>query len=193
MGDFPTSANNPYGQLPPGLPVPEDDGACDHLPGRALPAMALPSTDGRLPDLSQHHGWLVLYCYPMTGRPGEPLPDGWDAIPGARGCTPQSCSFRDHHAELRQLGAQVYGLSAQATAYQQEVATRLHLPFALLSDADLGFSDALGLPTFEVAGMRLNKRVTLIARDGVIRKHFYPVFPPDRNIDEVLDWLKAYR
>lgn len=182
-----------FGQLPPDLPVPDDDGACRHLPGRMLPGIALPTTDQATIDLSQVTGWLVLYCYPMTGRPGVDLPAGWDAIPGARGCTPQSCGFRDHHAELRQLDVQVYGLSTQTSAYQQEAVVRLHLPFPLLSDAELEFSDALNLPTFEVDGMRLNKRVTLIAREGVIQKHFYPVFPPDRNIDEVLDWLKTHR
>lgn len=181
------------GQLPQGLPVPEDDGACRHLPGKALPSIALPATDQGMVDLSQVAGWLVLYCYPMTGRPGVSLPEGWDAIPGARGCTPQSCGFRDHFSELQQLDTRVYGLSAQSTAYQSEVASRLHLPFPLLSDAELRFTDRLNLPTFEVDGMRLNRRVTLIAHDGVIRKHFYPVFPPDRNADDVLDWLKANR
>lgn len=184
---------NPYGQLPKDLPVPVDDGACDHLLGLTLPAISLMSTDGQPVDPGKTPGWLVLYCYPMTGQPGVALPDGWDAIPGARGCTPQSCSFRDHFQELRQLGAQVYGLSVQSTDYQREAAARLHLPFPLLSDAGLDFTKGLALPTFEVAGTRLNKRVTLIACDGVIRKYFYPVFPPDRNADDVLDWLKANR
>ena len=180
-----------YTELPPGLPVPLDDGACDHLLQPPLPALALPATDGTTVQLAQVPGWLVLYCYPRTGQPGVALPGGWDLIPGARGCTPQSCAFRDHYTELQQYGAQVYGLSVQSAAYQQEVATRLHLPFALLSDAEYRFTDALRLPTFETAGMRLNKRVTLIARDGVIQHYFYPVFPPDKNVDQVLAWFKC--
>jgi peroxiredoxin len=182
-----------YGQLPHGLPIPQDDGACRHLTGKALPSFSLPATDGRDIDLSTVPGWVVVYCYPMTGRPGVALPDGWDAIPGARGCTPQSCGFRDRFAELKALDVEIYGMSAQSTAYQQEAADRLHLPFPLLSDAGLRYTDLLGLPTFEVDGSRLNKRVTLILQDGVIRKYFYPVFPPDRNIHEVLDWLSADR
>jgi peroxiredoxin len=179
-------------RLPHDLPVPQDDGACRHLTGRSLPSIRLPATGHRDLDLSAIEGWVVLYCYPMTGRPDRALPDGWDAIPGARGCTPQSCGFRDHYAELAALEVQVYGMSAQSTAYQQEAAERLHLPFPLVSDAGLRLTDSLGLPTFEVAGSRFNKRVTLILRDGVIKEYFYPVFPPDRNVDDVLDWLKAH-
>jgi peroxiredoxin len=126
----------------------------------------------------------------MTGRPGSDLPSGWDEIPGARGCTPQSCSFRDHHAELRALGASVFGLSTQDTDYQSEAATRLHLPFALLSDSDLAFAGALDLPTFEVEGMVLLKRLTLIIDEGWIEKVFYPVFPPDKSAEEVVEWLE---
>ena len=181
------------GTLPQDLPVPHDDGACRHLTGKAMPSYRLQTTDHRVIDFSTVPGWVVLYCYPMTGQPGVALPDGWDAIPGARGCTPQSCGFRDHFAELKSLDVQVYGMSAQSTAYQQEAVDRLHLPFALVSDDGLGLTDALGLPTFEVGGARLNKRVTLIVQDGVIRKYFYPVFPPDRNIEDVLDWLNANR
>jgi len=179
--------------LPQDLPVPLDDGACDHLGGMRLPLLTLSSTSGENVDLQQINGWLVLYCYPMTGRPDQPLPDGWDQIPGARGCTPQSCSFRDHYQELQALGAEVYGLSTQATAYQQEAADRLHLPFGLLSDVSLEFVRALGLPIFEVQGMQLIRRLTLIAKDGVIKKHFYPVFPPDKSADEVMVWLKQNR
>lgn len=178
--------------LPLDLPEPVDDGACHHLSGAALPSCALTSTQGNVVDLSQIKGWLVVYFYPMTGQPNVALPAGWDTIPGARGCTPQSCSFRDHYQELTKLNAQVFGLSTQTTAYQQEAAERLHLPFPLLSDADFQFTDALRLPTFEVNHMRLNKRVTLIAYDGVIQHYFYPVFPPDKNADEVLAWLEQH-
>lgn len=183
------SAQNPY-ELPDDLPVPEDDGAADHLSGMRLPPILLASTSGEVVDLSTLPGRTVVYCYPMTGSPGRSLPTGWDEIPGARGCTPQSCSFRDHHADLRSLGAKVFGMSTQDTDYQSEAAARLHLPFALLSDADLAFAGALGLPTFEVEGMVLLKRLTLVIDDGRIEKVFYPVFPPDRSAEEVVEWLQ---
>ena len=183
------SAQNPY-ELPNDLPVPEDDGAADHLPGMRLPSVPLASTSGEIVDLSALPGRTVVYCYPMTGRPDRSLPAGWDEIPGARGCTPQSCSFRDHHAELRSLGASVFGSSTQDTEYQREAATRLHLPFALLSDSDLALAGALGLPTFEVDGMVLLKRLTLVIDEGWIEKVFYPVFPPDRSAEEVVEWLE---
>jgi len=183
------NAQNPY-ELPNNLPAPEDDGAADHLPGMRLPPVSLASTSGEVVDLSALPGRTVVYCYPMTGRPDRSLPTGWDEIPGARGCTPQSCSFRDHHAELRALGARVFGLSTQDTDYQREAATRLHLPFALLSDADLAFAGALGMPTFEVEGMVLLKRLTLVIDEGWIEKVFYPVFPPDRSAEEVVEWLE---
>ena len=182
-----------FTQLPKDLPVPIDDGACDHLLGLALPSMTLTSTSGRTVNLATLPGWIVIYCYPMTGRPGVPLPEGWDQIPGARGCTPQSCSFRDHYQELIALNAQVFGLSAQTTEYQREAAERLHLPFELLSDSSLQFANALNLPTFEIEGMRLIKRVTLIARNGKIVKHFYPVFPSDKNAEDVVAWLQSNR
>jgi peroxiredoxin len=183
------SAQNPY-ELPNDLPVPEDDGAADHLPGMRLPSVPLASTSGDIVDLSALPGRTVVYCYPMTGRPDRSLPAGWDEIPGARGCTPQSCSFRDHHAELRSLGANVFGASTQDTEYQREAATRLHLPFALLSDSDLALAGSLGLPTFEVDGMVLLKRLTLVIDEGWIEKVFYPVFPPDRSAEEVVEWLE---
>jgi peroxiredoxin len=183
------SAQNPY-ELPNDLPVPEDDGAADHLPGMRLPPISLASTSGAVVDLTALPGRTVVYCYPMTGKPDRSLPAGWDEIPGARGCTPQSCSFRDHHAELRALGASVFGLSTQDTDYQSEAASRLHLPFALLSDSDLAFAGALDLPTFEVEGMVLLKRLTLIIDEGWIEKVFYPVFPPDRSAEEVVGWLE---
>ena len=179
--------------LPPDLPSPVDDGACDHLPGLLVPSLRLPSTGGRLVNpgaLSAPR--TVIYCYPMTGRPGQPLPAGWDVIPGARGCTPEACSFRDHHRELADLGAEVYGLSTQTTDYQREMAQRLHLPFEVLSDARLAFVEALRLPTFEVDGMRLVKRLTLVIRDARIEHVFYPVFPPDQGADQVVSWLERH-
>jgi peroxiredoxin len=178
-------------QLPDDLPEPVDDGAAAHLEGAHLPVLLLPSTGGDQVNLSELEGWWVIYIYPMTGRPDAALPEGWDAIPGARGCTPQSCSFRDHYKELAALGAGVFGLSTQDTEYQREARDRLHLPFQLLSDSSLQVKHTLRLPTFTTAGMELYKRLTLIAQDGEIRKVFYPVFPPDRNADDVLAWLRA--
>ena len=185
------SPNHPF-PLPPDLPVPTDDGAADHLTGLALPHLALPSTAGGTVDLAAQPGCRIVYAYPRTGVPGAPLPPDWDAIPGARGCTPESCGFRDHHAELLAAGADaVYGLSTQTTAYQLEMATRLGLPFAILSDAELRLTRALRLPTFETAGMTLLKRLTLIVREGRIEHVFYPVFPPDRHAEAVLAWLRG--
>ena len=175
--------------LPEGLPVPEDDGGSDHLPGMRLPSIPLMSTAGEPIDLSRLSGRTVVYCYPRTGRPDQDSPRGWDEIPGARGCTPQSCSFRDHHEELRALGARVFGLSTQDTEYQREAIRRLHLPFELLSDEHLEFARALNLPTFEADSMTLLKRITLIVDSGRIEKVFYPVFPPDKNAQEVIEWL----
>jgi peroxiredoxin len=178
--------------LPPDLPVPDDDGAAEHLTGLRLPAIALPSTSGRQVDLQAlGRGWAVLYCYPRTGRPDEPGPPVWDAIPGARGCTPQACSYRDHHAELAALDARVFGISTQTTAYQQEMAERLHLPYEVLSDADFRLTDALRLPTFEAGGMRLLRRLTLLVLGDRIEACFYPVFPPDADADRVLAWLRS--
>ena len=182
------SAN--FSELPKDLPPPTDDGAASHLQGMSLPKLVLPATDGTDVDLAAIPGRVVIYIYPMTGRPGVPLPDGWDGIPGARGCTPQSCSFRDHYSELRSLNALVFGLSAQSTEYQEEARDRLHLPFQLLSDSTLRLKQLLRLPTFTVTGMELFKRVTLIADNGRVEKVFYPVFPPDRNADDVLAWLR---
>jgi peroxiredoxin len=158
-----------------------------------LPSVPLTSTPGDTVDLSSLSGVTVVYCYPMTGRPDRELPRGWDEIPGARGCTPQSCSFRDHYSELRDLGARVFGLSTQSTGYQQEAVGRLQLPFELLSDERLAFAAALGLPTFEVDGTTLLKRLTLIIEGGRIEKVFYPVFPPGKNAEEVLAWLRQAR
>ena len=175
------------------LPVPADDGAADHLEGARLPDLALKATDGTSVSLGRLAGRTVVFAYPMTGTPGVALPDGWDAIPGARGCTPHACAFRDLHAELAAAGAdRVYGLSAQGTADQAEAAGRLHLPFPLLSDEAHALAKALQLPVMEVAGRTLLKRLALVADDGLIVKVFYPVFPPDRNAGDVLAWLKAH-
>ncbi len=180
--------------LPPSIPVPQDDGAARHLAGTKVPDLTLPATEGAAVNLSKLKGRTVVYIYPRTGVPGIDPPDGWDQIPGARGCTPQSCSFRDHFAELKQLGvAQLYGLSTQDTAYQREAATRLHLPFPVLSDEKLTLTKALKLPTFMAAGMTLLKRMALVIDDGIITKAFYPVFPPDKNAAEVIAWIQASR
>jgi peroxiredoxin len=179
--------------LPDDLPVPEDDGAADHLPGAALPALTLPSTTGEAVDLGAlGPGRTVIYLYPMTGRPGVALPEGWDDIPGARGCSTEACDFRDHFQDLRAAGARhVFGLSSQSTNYQREMAERLRLPFPVLSDADFSVGTALSLPTFTAAGERLYKRLTLVARDGVVEHVFYPVFPPNTHAQEVLGWLRS--
>jgi peroxiredoxin len=178
--------------LPADLPVPPDDGAARHLPGTPLPDLALMATDGTPVNLAKLEGRTVVYIYPRTGRPGQALPEGWDAIPGARGCTPQSCAFRDHFAELKALGVEhLFGLSTQDTDYQREAVARLHLPFRLLSDEKLAFARALNLPTFDVAGMTLLKRMALVIDNGVVTKVFYPVFPPDKCAETVRDWLCA--
>jgi peroxiredoxin len=179
--------------LPENLPVPQDDGAARHLSHMMVPPIALPSTRGREVVLAKESEGrrVVVYAYPRTGEPDKDPPPGWDAIPGARGCTPQSCGFRDTHAEFSRLGAAVYGLSTQTTEYQREMAERLHLPFEVLSDAELRFQGALKLPTFEVAGMTLLKRMTLVLFRGEVEHVFYPVFPPDRSARQVLDWLRA--
>jgi peroxiredoxin len=180
--------------LPADLPPPIDDGGAAHLEGSMLPDVALAATDGSEVPLARLTGRSVVYAYPRTGQPGKALPEGWDAIPGARGCTPQSCAFRDHFAELRGLGvAHLFGLSTQDSAYQREAAERLHLPFPLLSDDGLAFTKAAGLPTFETSGMVLLKRLTMVIDAGRVTKVFYPVFPPDRSADEVLDWLRRTR
>jgi peroxiredoxin len=186
-------AHNPN-ILPPNIPAPQDDGAARHLTGMKLPDLALPATSGASVNLSKLKGRTVVYIYPRTGVPGVDLPPGWNEIPGARGCTPQSCGFRDHFDELKRLGvAQLFGLSTQDTAYQQEAATRLHLPFAILSDECLALTQALKPPTFVTSGMTLLKRMALVIDDGVISKVFYPVFPPDKNAEDVIAWLQASR
>ncbi len=186
-----TGPHNPL-NLPSDIPAPQDDGGARHLTGMRVPDLALAATDGSQINLATLSGRSIVYVYPRTGVPGVPLPEGWDMIPGARGCTPQSCGFRDHYVDLKSLGvAQVFGLSTQDTAYQQEAANRLHLPFPLLSDATLQFTRALDLPTFTAAGMELIKRMVLVIDGGRITKVFYPVFPPDKSADEVVSWLRT--
>ncbi len=179
--------------LPSDIPAPQDDGGARHLTGMTVADIALAATSGPAVNLSKLKGRTVLYIYPRTGVPGIELPDGWDAIPGARGCTPQSCGFRDHFTDLKALGvARLYGLSSQDTDYQREAAERLHLPFAILSDADLEFGQAMRLPTFTTSGMTLFKRIALVIDDAMIVKVFYPVFPPDKNAEEVVTWLRGH-
>ena len=174
------------------IPKPTDDGAASHLVGTHLPSISLSATDGTPVDLSKLAGWVVVYAYPRTGIPGIENPAGWDSIPGARGCTPQSCAFRDRFAELKTLGVnRLFGISTQDTAYQREAANRLHLPFPILSDEQLAITGALRLPTFQASGMTLLKRLTLAIKDGKIEHVFYPVFPPDRNASDVIAWLTA--
>jgi len=179
-------------KLPPDLPVPIDDGACDHLPSVEMPAVSLPSTLGGRVKLAEasRSGTTVFFFYPRSGRPDEPPIPGWDDIPGARGCTSQSCAFRDHFSVFEARGVRVFGVSAQDTEYQREFADRTKLPYPLLSDSDFVLTEALGLPTFEAGDMRLIRRLTLVTSDGRIEKVFYPVFPPDKNAEEVLGYLQ---
>jgi peroxiredoxin len=176
-------------ELPENLPLPVDDGATNHLLGLQIPTIPLMSTAGKIVNLGSLSGRTIVYCYPRTGKPDTDVPQGWNEIPGARGCTPQSCAFRDRYQELKALGVECFGLSTQTTEYQQEAVSRLHLPFDLLSDVELTFTKCLQLPTFEVESMTLIKRLTLIVANGCIEKVFYPVFPPDRNAQQVIDWL----
>ena len=177
--------------LPPDLPVPVDDGACDHLAGSAVPSLVLESSQGPVDLAELGERLAVLYVYPRTGKHDLPVPEGWDEIPGARGCTPQSCAFRDHEAELAGLGAAVAGLSAQPVDEQVELAGRLGLTYPVIADPERRLGAALRLPTFEFGGVTLYRRVTLVLESRQIAKVFYPVFPPDRNAQEVVDWLRA--
>jgi len=180
-------------ELPKDLPVPEDDGAANHLTGAVVPPVELLSTKGRHVSLAEasRRGRVVVYGYPRTGVPDRDPPPGWDEVPGARGCTPQSCGFRDHHEEYRSLGVEVFGLSVQDSDYQREMAGRIHLPFEVLSDVEQELTRALRLPTFVIHGNTLIKRIALVLHQGRVAKVFYPVFPPDRNAAEVLAWLRA--
>ena len=180
-------------QLPDNLPVPLDDGAADHLKGLMLPKISLQSTQGKMIAIGDIGGRVVIYCYPMTGQPGIPLPEGWDEIPGARGCTPQTCAFRDHYQEFQALGPEAMGLSVQSAEYQREMAERLHLPFPVVSDIDYQFQKALNLPTFVTAGMTLLKRVTLIANAGLIEAVHYPIFPSHSDAEWVINYLNSHQ
>ncbi len=182
--------NQNLNHLPEGLPVPIDDGQALHLVGMRLPSISLASTNGK--NFSLNNKKLVIYVYPFTGQPGVKLPEGWDEIPGARGCTPQACNFSEHYQQFKNLNTLVFGLSAQASDYQLELKNRLHLPFDLLSDSDFKLKKILNLPTFNVGELTLYKRLTLIIEQNVIKKVFYPVFPPDQNALQVLDWLKSH-
>jgi len=177
-------------KLPDDLPVPEDDGACADLPGKRFPSIPLQAVSGGSIDPGSFPGTVVIYFYPMIGSPDSPPLVGWNEIPGARGCTPQSCAFRDHHRELLASGVRaVFGVSAQPLLDQKEASERLHLPFELLNDSKFELATALQLPTFRYQKETFIKRLTLIVTDGVIEKVFYPVFPPDRNVVDVIEWL----
>lgn len=191
MDNIISTAHNPL-DLPNNLPAPIDDGACNHLLGLEIPAITLKTTDNTSIDISKLKGVVVIYCYPRTGRPGISPPEGWDNLPGARGCTPQSCAFKDQYTAFISKGIQVFGLSTQDTVYQQEAVERLHLPFPLISDNNLIFTNTLRLPTFTIQKIELIKRLTLVCVNGKIEKVFYPVFPPDKNAVEVMDWIHQH-
>jgi peroxiredoxin len=178
-------------QLPDDLPVPVDDGACDHLTDSQIPSVALDSTSGASIDLSKVDGISVIFFYPMHGHPDALPMTGWNDIPGARGCTPQACSFRDSYTKLAKLGVKIFGVSSQPLSEQQEASERLELPYILLNDSELRLSKAMKLPTFEYDSSTFIKRITLICENGVIKKTLYPVFPPDKNVYDVLDWVEG--
>jgi len=178
-------------KIPDGLPIPQDDGACKHLHGKILPSIQLSSTKEGAVDLGALKESTVLFFYPRTGEPSKPSTPDWDLIPGARGCTPQSCGFRDLYKEFRRLGFQVFGVSTQDSLYQREFVSRNHIPFELLSDSEFKLTDALNLPTFDYKGMRLIKRMAWVIESGRISRVFYPVFPPNENAAKVLDWLQG--
>ncbi len=192
-GMMETEDTDPYA-LPGDLPVPADDGACDHLQGMRMPAVSLRSTAGRVVNTAEvSSGRAVFFFYPETGRPGDPIPRAWNEIPGARGCTPQSCSFRDHHAEFMKLGFEIFGVSSQEFAEQVEFSRRNKLPYQLLNDSDFQLTKALHLPTFKFRSRLFIKRLALVAREGRIDKVFYPVFPPNKNAELVLEFINAHR
>ena len=182
---------NNLSKLPKNLPVPEDDGLASHLVGSKMPSVPLLSTSGEWIDLSKIEGWTMVYCYPLTGRPDESLPEGWDQIPGARGCTAEACAFSDYHQDFQHMGVTVFGVSTQASDYQSEMVNRLHLPFDVLSDSNLNLVNALKLPTMQVNNLTLIKRLTMIVHSSVIRHVNYPVFPPDQEPINVMSWLRV--
>lgn len=188
MSSTPSSS---YLDLPDNLPVPQDDGAADHLVGKKIDAIQLLATNGLKVDLSELTGTTVVFIYPMSGVPGVALPDGWDDIPGARGCTPQACSYRDNYEQLKKHVDNLFGLSVQSSEYQKELKDRVELPYEILSDEDLKLAKALKLPTFDVNSMRLLKRLTLIIKDGVIIQKHYPVFPSNKDVNWVLNFFSA--
>ncbi|QBZ83351.1 Putative peroxiredoxin bcp [Hydrogenovibrio crunogenus] len=177
-------------KLPDDLPVPVDDGACDHLLDSIVPSVALKGVSDTIIDLSSIEGMVVIFFYPMNGRPDSPPMIGWNDIPGARGCTPQSCSFRDNYSQLEKLGVKLFGVSSQPLKDQKEASARLNLPFELLNDSQLELTRAMNLPTFEYELSTYIKRITIISEDGVIKKTFYPVFPPDKNVSDVIEWFE---
>jgi peroxiredoxin len=184
--------NEDYRVQPMELSMPVDDGAADDLPGRVVPGASLSSTLGGRLDLREATRRLaVIYIYPRTDVPGAPPPEGWEEIPGAPGCTPQSRAFRDHVLELAAYGASVFGLSSQSLAEQCEFAQRERIPYPLLSDPGMQLAEALGLPTFEADGRRFYRRLTFLAHEQRIAKVFYPIFPPRQNASQILRWLAA--
>ena len=188
MSNTPQSS---YLDLPDNLPIPQDDGAADHLRGTKLDSILLAATNGSKIDLSKLTGTTVVFIYPMTGVPGVALPDGWDDIPGARGCTPQACSYRDNYNELKKHVDNLFGLSVQSSEYQKELKERVELPYEILSDSDFKFANSLKLPTFEANSMKLLKRLTMIIKDGVIMNKHYPVFPSNKDVNWVLNSFSA--
>ncbi len=177
-------------EIPEGLPIPTDDGACDHLKDASLPELILRTTSDRLIDLSQLQIPTLIFFYPRTGEPSKPAPADWDLIPGARGCTPQSCGFRDLYSEFKSLGFQVFGASSQSTDYQKEFVSRNHIPFEIISDEKFELTNKLNLPTFTYNGTKLIKRMAWVVNEGKINKVFYPVFPPNENASRVLEYLR---
>ncbi|VAW52529.1 Alkyl hydroperoxide reductase subunit C-like protein [hydrothermal vent metagenome] len=177
-------------QLPEGLPVPVDDGACNHLEGAPFPSMLITVTPHATYDFSKEKGINIIFFYPMIGHPDSLPMTGWNEIPGARGCTPQALSYKNYFRQITKLGVRLFGASSQALKEQNDAIDRLKLPFELINDSSFLLSNALKLPTFQFNEIKMIKRLTLVVVDGVIKKVFYPVFPPNKNVDDVIVWLK---